>query len=107
MQQTNMMQILNALAPLSMEAGDISGAEQMLASSFQISKGIRDSPALLGALSGMNSVLTAVGDVERAAQNEEYGFRKSQEIQHMAHTAHSMPNHAYLLQCAVQCRQRS
>jgi len=96
-------QILNALGPLSWQSGDVSGAEQMLASSFQIAKGIHDSPGLLGALAGMNSVLSATGQLERAAQNQEYSNRKSAEVQQIGNAARSLPDHAYLLQCAVSC----
>ena len=38
-------QVLNALAPLQQEQGDVSGADSMLKSSFTLSKNLQDLPS--------------------------------------------------------------
>lgn len=39
------VQVLNALAPLQQEQGDVSGADSMLKSSFTLSKNLQDLPS--------------------------------------------------------------
>lgn len=46
------VQVLNALAPAQMAAGDASGAENMLTSSFTLAKNLRDLPAQVRAHAG-------------------------------------------------------
>lgn len=83
-----------------METGDLNGAEQMLKSSFQIAKGIYDSPAMVVSLNGMKTLLLNSGQASQAAENHDYTHRKAAEVNQAYATAIAKPDHANILKYA-------
>jgi len=73
-------QLLNAMAPLRVDAADIQGAQQMLTSSFTLSKGMGDLNGQVAALGALQQVYGATRQAAQAAQNGNYLARKTAEL---------------------------
>ncbi|KAK9829739.1 hypothetical protein WJX72_007604 [[Myrmecia] bisecta] len=70
-------QVLNLLTPLQLQKGDLSGAENMLASGFTLSKSLFDLPSQITTLRLVQDICVRKGDTDKQAGNAAYLQRKS------------------------------